>query len=266
MSRNDVLITAAALRSRLSSVILLDVGGEDEGRTQGIAGAIPVNPATAFAGAAGGLRGNRPLPEIPVLQTQVRYWGVDNDSEIVLYDDKGNAQAARGWWTLRWAGLKNVRLLDGGLAAADTAGLPLAPLQRRAGNGTATLSAGHLPVLEAEAAAQYAREGRLLDARAAKAFNGDPQARTGGHIPGSINLPSSGNLDAKGYFLSDEALRKRFAGHEGAGVTCGSGVSAAHNAAALAILGQAAPLYVGSWSAWSADPARPVAYGAEAVV
>ncbi|MFB9950765.1 rhodanese-like domain-containing protein [Rhizobium puerariae] len=45
------------------------------------------------------------------------------------------------------------------------------------------------------------------------------------------------------------------------GVYCGSGVSAAYQIAALAALGRLASLYPGSWSAWSADPERPVQIG-----
>ena len=42
---------------------------------------------------------------------------------------------------------------------------------------------------------------------------------------------------------------------------CGSGVTAAHELLALALAGIPARLYVGSWSGWVADPARPVATG-----
>ncbi|MGH3324938.1 MAG: sulfurtransferase, partial [Streptomyces sp.] len=67
---------------------------------------------------------------------------------------------------------------------------------------------------------------------------------------------------------SPDALRARFhalgatPGTE-VGVYCGSGVSAAHEVLALATAGINAALYVGSWSDWTADPARPVATGAE---
>lgn len=264
MSRRDVLISAGELAGRLGQVILVDVGPREPDRAVGIVGANPADLGQVFAGAGGGTRGARPLPDIADLQRAVRGWGANDDSEIIVYDDRGGLNAARAWWTLKWAGLARVRLLDGGLQAAERAGIALEPLATKEREGRATLSGGRLPELDADAAAAYAREGRLLDARGAKAFNGDAETGEGGHIPGATSLPASGNLDADNLFLSDEALRRRF-GLDGAaadlGVSCGSGVSAAHLAAALAILGVTPALYVGSWSAWSADPARPVAFG-----
>jgi thiosulfate/3-mercaptopyruvate sulfurtransferase len=132
------------------------------------------------------------------------------------------------------------------------------------------LSAGHLPVLSAGQAAALARDGVLLDARAGERYRGevepvDPQA---GHIPGAVSAPTIGNLAADGTFATPQALRARFAeaGAEAGrtvGVYCGSGVTAAHTVAALRVAGLDAALFPGSWSAWSADPQRPVATGPE---
>ena len=108
----------------------------------------------------------------------------------------------------------------------------------------------------------------LLDARAAERFRGDvePIDAVAGHIPGAINAPYQGNLDADGRFLDRAALRARFdallasAGGKPAICYCGSGVSAAHNVLAMTHAGLEEPaLYVGSWSEWITDPANPVA-------
>lgn len=91
----------------------------------------------------------------------------------------------------------------------------------------------------------------------------DPRA---GHIPGAVSAPTGENLAADGTFLPPELLRKRFE-DRGAGDTsrigvyCGSGVTAAHQVAALALAGYEATLFAGSWSAWSADPTRPAVTG-----
>ncbi|MBV9337057.1 MAG: sulfurtransferase, partial [Solirubrobacterales bacterium] len=115
-----------------------------------------------------------------------------------------------------------------------------------------------------------ARAGVLLDARVPERFRGErePIDPVAGHIPGAVNLPSASLLDpASGRFLDAGELRARF---EAAGIRdeaevgayCGSGVTAAQEVLALELAGFAGALYVGSWSEWIRDPARPVASGA----
>ncbi len=79
-----------------------------------------------------------------------------------------------------------------------------------------------------------------------------------------MSAPTTGNLAADGTFLAPDALGARFAAlgvdpSSRVRVYCGSGVTAAHEVAALATLGVDAALYAGSWSQWSNDPDRPVA-------
>jgi thiosulfate/3-mercaptopyruvate sulfurtransferase len=174
--------------------------------------------------------------------------------------------AARAWWLLRDAGVGDVRVLDGGLAAWRRAGLPLEAGDVEAVRGDVLLTPGRLPVLDADGAAGFA--GSLLDARAGERYRGevepiDPRA---GHIPGAVSAPTAGNLDAEGRFLSPEALRARFTSlgvdlDGPVAAYCGSGITASHEVLALAVAGIDAALFPGSWSAWSSDPSRPAATG-----
>ena len=125
-----------------------------------------------------------------------------------------------------------------------------------------------MPSIDAAGAAKWPAAGVLLDARAGERYRGevepvDPRA---GHIPGALSAPTTENLDSAGHFLPADGLRRRF---EGLGVRddvplavyCGSGVTAAHEVAALEIAGFRAALYPGSFSEWSNNPALPVATG-----
>lgn len=272
-----ILITATELSDLGDTTTLLDVRwalGDPHGREHYRDGHLPgarfVDLDAELAGAPTAQGGRHPLPALADLQAAARRWGVRRGRTVVCYDATGNLAAARAWWLLRWAGLDDVRLLDGGLRAWTEAGFPLVQGEPEpVPEGDVVLSPGHLPTLSADDAAGLAAGGVLLDARAAERYRGeiepvDPRA---GHIPGAVSAPTGENLTEDGRFRPPEELARRFAAlradEQGrVGVYCGSGVTAAHEVAALAIAGVEAALFPGSWSAWSADPDRPVATGA----
>jgi thiosulfate/3-mercaptopyruvate sulfurtransferase len=290
MSAEEVLISAAELAGRLDRgerTVLLDVrwalGGPD-GRAEYAAGhlpgavfvdleaelAVPVAPGSAEEAAGG----RHPLPPRAALEAAARRWGIDDGDAVVVYDATSGQAAARAWWMLRDAGLASVRLLDGGLAAWTAQGRALEPGTVVPVAGHVRLGGGRLRRIDADQAAGLAgrggADGVLLDARAPERYRGevepvDPRA---GHIPGAVSAPTAANLAPDGTFLPAPALRERYAALgavEGRDVAvyCGSGVTAAHDVAALAIAGIDAALYPGSFSQWSREPSRPVATGNE---
>jgi thiosulfate/3-mercaptopyruvate sulfurtransferase len=216
-------------------------------------------------------RGRHPLPVAAAFEAAMRRAGVTAEGSVVVYDAGGGLSAARAWWLLRYFGHPDVRLLDGGYAAWIAAGLPSSTAEPEPAAGDFTAVPGGMPVLDAAAAAQTAREAVLLDARAAERYRGEvePVDPVAGHIPGSRSVPTAENVEADGRFLAPATLRERFAAagvEPGApvGAYCGSGVTAAHEILALEVAGIPAALYPGSWSEWVSDPARPVATGAAA--
>jgi thiosulfate/3-mercaptopyruvate sulfurtransferase len=184
---------------------------------------------------------------------------------VVVYDQGPCTAAARAWWVFCYFGLGCVRVLDGGLAAWQAAGGHVTTDLAPPGAGTFQASPGGMAVLDAEGAAKVARCGTLLDARSPERYAGlvEPVDRVAGHIPGAVCAPTPDNLGPDGRFLAHHELRARFAalGVERGGAVgtyCGSGVTAAHQALALHEIGIEAPVYIGSWSEWITDPARPV--------
>jgi len=273
-----VLIGAEELLAATDRPRLLDVRwalGDDRGHERYLAahlpGAVFVDLERELADPPSPERGRHPLPSLQRLQDTARRWGIRTGDRVVVYDDTGGAAAARAWWLLRWAGLADVRLLDGGLAAWQRHGGAVEAGQVVADPGDVVLTGGGMPTLTLEeAAALPAAGGLLLDARAGERYRGevepiDPRA---GHVPGAVSAPTTQNLAGDGTFLPVAALSDRFAalGAEPGrtvGVYCGSGVTATHEVAALAEAGIDAALWPGSWSQWSADPDRPAATGAE---
>ncbi len=222
-----------------------------------------------------GLGGRHPLPDSARFEAAMRLAGLHANQVAVAYDDGDSTVAARLWWTLRYFGHQQVAVLDGGFRAWARAGLPLTKVVKRPPAGDFTASAGGgMPMLSDTEAGQLARSGYLLDSRVTARYTGEiePIDRVGGHIPGAISVPTFENVGEDGRFRPQAELTERFAAlglphddpADGApviGAYCGSGVTAAHQVLALELTGRRAALYVGSWSAWSADPRRPVATG-----
>ncbi|WP_259372425.1 sulfurtransferase, partial [Ideonella azotifigens] len=123
-----------------------------------------------------------------------------------------------------------------------------------------------MPTVQADTLLRQLGRVTVLDARAGERFRGEtePLDAVAGHIPGALNRFFKDNLGSDGRFLPAAALRATF---EAMGLKpgqvvnqCGSGVTACHNLLALEHAGMnGSALYPGSWSEWSADPARPVA-------
>jgi thiosulfate/3-mercaptopyruvate sulfurtransferase len=221
-----------------------------------------------------GVTGRHPLPDPQTLIARLRFWGVDNDSDIVLYDDGPSAYAARAWWLLAWLGKREgVFILDGGLKAWHAAGLPLSldPPQHAEGRFDGTPD--NALVLSAADVQQKlgAPDVTLIDARAPARFRGEvePIDPIAGHIPGAQCAAFTDNLGSDGRFLPADQLKQRFAQTlngrppEQLIAYCGSGVTACHNLFALCLAGYPlGGLYAGSWSEWITDPQRGVAKGA----
>ncbi|MGX1853545.1 sulfurtransferase [Streptomyces sp. NPDC055299] len=277
----NVIITATELASELAqpaAPVLLDIRyqlGGPPGRPEYEAGHVPgavyVDLDSELA-APPGPAGRHPLPDLDVFAAAMRAAGVRADRPVVVYDGGQSWAAARAWWLLRWTGHPDVRVLDGGLAAWQASGGALSTDQPAPPTGDFTPLPGALPLLTADDAAALARRGVLLDARAAERYRGEvePIDPVAGHIPGAVSAPTTENVAEGGTVFRDAAeLARRFASlgataDTEVGVYCGSGVSAAHQVLALALAGVPAALYVGSWSEWTADPARPVATGPQA--
>lgn len=277
-----VLISPSELARALGSPTpprLLDVrwtlaepDGREDHRAGHIPGAVYVDLDTELADIGDPSRGRHPLPSREALEVAARRWGLREDDAVVVYDGGPSFGAARAWWLLRHAGVRDVRVLDGGYAAWALAGGEVESGPVEPSPGDIGLDWGRMPVIDGDGAAGWPSHGVLLDARAGERFRGEvePMDPLAGHIPGAVNAPTTENLGAGGAFLSGAELEARFAaiGVEPAAdvaAYCGSGVTAAHTVLALEMAGIAAALYPGSWSEWSNTPGRPVAVGGQGV-
>ena len=270
------LVTARELAHEIETVVVIDVrwtlttaGQQQPGPAEYAAGHVPgaffVDLDTELA-APPGEGGRHPLPEPAIIEGTLRRCGVSERTKVVVYDGRESYAAARAWWVFRWAGLEHVRVLDGGFAAWVRAGLPVSTEVPAARHGGFVARPGSMPTVDAHAAAEVARSGLLLDARAPERYAGEqePIDPVAGHIPGAVSAPTAAWLAGDGTFRADLAAHAAevLGEHKGpVAAYCGSGVTAAHAVLALAESGVDAALYPGSWSEWIRDPRRPVASG-----
>ena len=246
------------------------VAGERAFAAGHLPGAVYANLDHDLAGTKTGRNGRHPLPARADWAATLARLGVTPARAVVVYDAQGGMYAARAWWMLLWAGHRSVSVLDGGIAAWKAAG---GALEAGAVTPVAAPSAyalGDSLVASVDADALLKSLGRvtLLDARAGERYRGEvePLDKRAGHIPGARSRFFKDNLDPQGRFKPAAELRAAFEAF-GAAPTqvvhqCGSGVTACHNLLAMEVAGlSGSALYPGSWSEWSADPARPVAVG-----
>jgi thiosulfate/3-mercaptopyruvate sulfurtransferase len=236
-----------------------------------IPGAVFVDLEDDLSDATGfGAPGRHPLPSPAAFCDRLARLGVSSDDFIVAYDDAGGINAARLWWMLDNLGHRGgVAVLDGGIGAWQSAGLPLSTTAVNLPARRLVLAAEWRGVIDRSELAQRLGQVSLLDARSAERYRGDfePIDPLAGHIPTAVSAPTARNLADDGHMLAREELRRRYGELAVADrpvvVACGSGTTACHNALAMRLAGLPDPiLYAGSFSDWSRS-AMPVATGPE---
>lgn len=215
-----------------------------------------------------GVTGRRPLPSKEAFAQTLRNWGIDEATQVVIYDDMNGIMAASRLWTmLKWAGLDKVAVLDGGFQAWQEAGLPLTteavdvtPSEYQPRYRDEVFI--HLPeIADASASGRLA----IFDSRSLE--DGIPSHDSvKGHIPGSRAADRArASVPGGGRWRTSDELREHFTELIGdrdpseVVFYCGSGITAAQNVLAMAHAGlEGSRMYVGSWSEWIIDPSRPI--------
>ncbi|MFL9845859.1 sulfurtransferase [Flavobacterium rhizosphaerae] len=272
MPQNNLqaLISASHLKNlNPQQVVLVDAGSGDEAleryKKQHLTGAvyIDLNRHLSAQNQNAALGGRHPLPDIIVFSKLLGNMGITPNTHIVVYDDKGAANAAaRFWWVLTAMGHAKVQVLNVGLQAALKAGIKVSS------SITAIIATHPYPVtgwqlktvtFEEVENATVTKDKLIIDVRDAARYNGitEPIDPVAGCITGAVNFPFKDNLDEDGLFLSPLTLKEKygplFEKYTATDIIvhCGSGVTACHTLLAIAYAGLPIPaLYIGSWSEW----------------
>ena len=247
-------------------------------------GAIHLDLDTDLVGPTG--PGRHPLPHPSAFAAALGARGIGDGDLVVAYDDVGGWVAARLWWMLDDLGFGadtpgGAVVLDGGMPTWVAEGRPISTEVSALAPTSLHLAPRWRRVMDRDELKTQVGEVLLLDARGTPRYRGEiePIDPKPGHIPTAVNAPVEGNLGSDGRFRPSNELLGRFAGLRTEAIavgmstlgdpgtpvvtSCGSGVSACHNALAMRIAGLPdAILYPGSYSDWS-SAGEPVMLGAE---
>ncbi|HIW95101.1 MAG TPA: sulfurtransferase [Candidatus Corynebacterium gallistercoris] len=234
---------------------------------QHIPGSMFCNPLTQLAAIPSREKGRNPLPEPDRLQRFFNDWGIMQDKPVYIYDAGSNLYAARAWWVFRWAGVGDVRILNGGTRQWEIAGGDVAGgIGALRGRGDANVSPGSMPELFIDQVDDWKQHNILVDARDEQRFAGrtEPFDHQAGHIPGSVNIPVDMLKQADGRMADPETVRETLAefgvtSGEQVAVYSGSGLHSSLFIAAMEHAGlHGAKNFVGGWSQWAASRTRPI--------
>jgi len=207
--------------------------------------------------------GRHPLQEIEKFTNLLNDYGVNPDSQIIVYDDENDSMSARLWWMLNLVGITKCAVLDGGFKDWTQNKFPIDSfIPKKNSKENLHYSYNTNLIVDTQSLKNMLLDKNsvnLVDARDKERFLGktEPIDTKAGHIPGAINMPFKDNLDKKGKFKEISYLRKKFTEIDNIDSKdlinmCGSGVTACHNFLAMQHCGlKRLKVYVGSWSAWS---------------
>ena len=201
------------------------------------------------------------VADVEQLAPLFRDAGLHPDLELIVYSDQGNLYSGWLYWLLDYHGYRNVRVMDGGVAAwTGAAGYPLTEETREFDPAEPQLQPDPSKRVEVDWVEAHLGDPSVtfVDARSADSY-------ASGHIPGAVSAPWRGNIDweTERFLPTTDLIRRYRELGVRAGNTivtyCQLGVVGAHDYLALKLLGYPdVRLYDGSYAEWTQDPSRPV--------
>ncbi|MGJ8592895.1 MAG: sulfurtransferase [Aquaticitalea sp.] len=199
------------------------------------------------------------VPSAEQFQREAQNLGINQSSQIIIYDDLGIYSSPRAWWLFKLMGFNNVAVLNGGLPAWKKSNFPLetrSKMNIQPGDFTSNFQTNMLIEFNTIHLNSETFEFKIIDARSRQRFEGiELEPRKGlrsGAIPNSINFPYSEVIESTS-LLNASSLHALFNNFvkpdEPLVFTCGSGITACILALAADVAGlNNFSVYDGSWT------------------
>ncbi len=276
--RMDLLVSTQWLSEHINDpdLVILDSSVfivMDDGKMSSISGKARYDeghiPNAGFADLIGALSSHDSdlefvMPTPDQFARAIGELGIDNNSRVVVYSAENHVWATRLWWMLRWAGLEQVSVLDGGLVAwkDEHRELSTEPSNHTAKKFILSLRPELIADRDEVFNAISDDKVKIIDALPLASYKGDfaMYARPG-HIATATNMPSSDLIDGSGHFISLEELDMLQKGNRSQRTItyCGGGVAATGTAFNLYRSGfKDVAVYMGSLQEWAPNSENPM--------
>lgn len=195
-------------------------------------------------------------------ETIFSFVGASHDKKVVFYDNVSGMLAARGVWMLQYFSHPDVSILDGGLTKWKNENLPLETKSNPYSPSQFTGKTNPKILADFQYILDNIDSLKIIDARTDGEYSGTTiRAAQVGHIPKSINIDWSSNINDDGTFKSDEQLSQLYQIPKDSEIVtyCQGAYRAANTFLALKKLGYSnVRVYLGSWGEWGNKVELPV--------
>ena len=194
--------------------------------------------------------------------------GINSEDLVVLYDDYFHMFAGRIWWAMKYWGLSQVKVLNGGWNHWKRQNLPTSSTPEPIKKGSFQACCQDDLRTSLKDFLIKKDNSYVIDARGSANYQGKPQDLRSGHIPGSVSIPYKDLLSEEtGLFLPPSHIKNLLSEivpkwqSTPLIASCGSGYAGTVLMLAMRELGRSSSLFDESFAVWKQDPARPVEQG-----
>ncbi len=249
------------LNNKKEKFFVIDVRADQALYEEGhIPRAIYINPSKYISGT------NRFFVEPTILGGKLGSVGIDEQSELIIYDGGNNRNAAKSWVALYYIGHENLKILQGGFSAWENSENPITKEKQDYQATAYSVSPKEHVVKSLEDIRQSVTDDTktLIDSRSHDRYIGkkEPKYAKAGHIPSAVNFSAKDVMNEKGQWKNKHHLQEHFArleGHDDITVSCGTGGSACLNMIALIEAGFSnVSIFPGGFKEWI-DANEPIA-------